>query len=223
MTKNFHLSADINKASSAYNEIKRRILDRVYEPGQKLSEVRLADDFGLGRSPIRTALARLRGEQWIEITPQSGTYVRGLTAKEISEVMELRLILEPQVACMAAGRFEAGKLEGLRAKLNHLVLPVSQDELEKYFDFDLDVHLAIYEAAGNALISGILMGLLDKVHWIRQGRVGSLERRKIVLSDLGSILQSLAEGDGLQAAELMRLHITKVAEFREIPHRRLLR
>ena len=68
-------------AVQAYEQIKGNILDLRYKPGDKLSEARLADELQLGRSPIRAALARLEGEGWIRVLPQSGTFVRELSGK----------------------------------------------------------------------------------------------------------------------------------------------
>ena len=64
---------DLGRAGLVYREIKRRITDLQYQPGDRLSEARLAEELGIGRSPVRTAFARLQGEGWIEISPQSGT------------------------------------------------------------------------------------------------------------------------------------------------------
>ena len=58
-----------NLAVHAYEAIKKRILEFHYRPGERLSEARLANDLGLGRSPIRTALAQLRNDGWISVSP----------------------------------------------------------------------------------------------------------------------------------------------------------
>ena len=209
--------SDISPVGLAYREIKRRILDRIYEPGQKLSEVRLTADLNLGRSPIRTALGRLRGEDWIEITPQSGTYVKGLSSKEISEIVELRLILEPEVARMAAGRTNLQRLKKLQHRLEEYRAHFkANSQLDVYFDLDLEIHMTIYEAAGNALMSNILIGLLDKVRWIQQGSVGSSARREAVLLELSELLGALERQNAEEAAKLMHNHIRKMAEFRGI-------
>src|SRR5437660_3039299 len=89
-------------AALAYKEIKRRIIDVAYPPGTKLSEVQLADEFGFGRSPVRTAFARLQTEGWVTVSPQSGTYVRNLSEAEIAEIYDLRLLLETHATRQAA-------------------------------------------------------------------------------------------------------------------------
>jgi len=69
------MKKDVSSSFLAYTQIKGRIIDVTYQPGERLSETKLAEEFGLGRSPIRTALSRLESEGWVEISPQSGTFV----------------------------------------------------------------------------------------------------------------------------------------------------
>src|SRR5207237_10487935 len=85
-------------AAQVYAAIKKRILERRYSPGERLSEARLVQELGLGRSPIRTALARLKNEGWIAVSPQSGTYIKSLTDKEIQDLVSLRLLHEARAA-----------------------------------------------------------------------------------------------------------------------------
>ncbi|MGH8324150.1 MAG: GntR family transcriptional regulator, partial [Steroidobacteraceae bacterium] len=66
-------------AVAAYRQIKQRIVNLEYQPGEKLSEARLTAELPFGRSPIRSALAQLKSEGWIEVSPQSGSFVRALT------------------------------------------------------------------------------------------------------------------------------------------------
>ncbi len=104
-------------ASITYREIKRRIIDPHYEVGERLSEARLAEDLGVGRSPIRTALLRLKSEGWIDISPQSGTYIKAMTPSEIREVADLRMLLEMRAAGDAATRIsDAAILKDLRVE-----------------------------------------------------------------------------------------------------------
>src|SRR5579862_6817843 len=90
-------AGDSSMAGQAYAAIKRRILDARYVPGERLSEVNLAKELGLGRSPIRTALAKLKSDGWVAVSPQSGTYIKSLGEREIQDLLGLRLLLETHV------------------------------------------------------------------------------------------------------------------------------
>lgn len=203
-------------ADAAYREIKGRIMDRRYAPGEKLSEARLSVELGVGRSPIRTALARLQGEGWIAVSPQSGTYVKGLTEAEINEVFELRLILEPEAAALAAERMESAELDRLKRAFQTFGPTPGEERVDDYLALDLKTHRTIYNASGNQLIAGILLNLLDKVHWIQRGCV-SAPRQVRAYQEIRELLGALERRDSEEAARVMRAHIFHTAQFRSLP------
>jgi DNA-binding GntR family transcriptional regulator len=194
--------------------MKSRIIDRRYAPGEKLSEARLATELGVGRSPIRTALARLQGEGWIAVSPQSGTYVKGLSDTEMNEVFELRLILEPAVAALAAENITQSELAELKQAFDAFDTTKIEERVEDYFQLDLQTHRAIYSAGGNRLISGILTNLLDKVHWIQHGCIGSAARQRSAFDEIRQLLSALEARDPNLAYAAMRNHILRTMAFR---------
>jgi DNA-binding GntR family transcriptional regulator len=123
-------SSDLGRAGVVYRELERRITELHYKPGEKLSEIRLAAELGFGRSPIRTALSRLQSEGWIEVSPQSGTFIRGLSDDEIREILESRLVLEPYLAGLAAKRASDAELARLREAFTAFGERVPRDRLD---------------------------------------------------------------------------------------------
>ncbi|WJR77863.1 GntR family transcriptional regulator [Bradyrhizobium sp. NP1] len=203
-----------SRATAVYREIKRRITDLQYKPGDKLSEAKLAAELGLGRSPVRTALSRLQSEGWIEISPQSGTFVRGLSEQEVGEILETRLVLEAYLAGLAATRIEEAELAKLGRAFDEFGESVSHDRLDEYLDLDLQFHLAVYKAAGNRLIANILVNLIDKVRWIRRASSGSPMRIQDALGEIRAVYQALCARDQAAASAAMRRHIANTIEFR---------
>jgi DNA-binding GntR family transcriptional regulator len=208
-------TGDSGAAGAAYREIKRRIIEFAYSPGEKLSEVRLSNELGIGRSPIRTALARLQSDGWIDVSPQSGTYVRGLSAKEIDDVLEIRLVLETYVAGAAAKRISDGALRKLRRAFDAFGPKVTSDRMNEYLELDLEVHLAIYHAAGNDLITQNLLNLIDKVRWIRRGSTAWPLRIQEAYEEVERILTALEKRNAGAAREAMRQHIQAIIDFRK--------
>lgn len=208
------LTGEHGAAAAAYRELKRRIIESVFAPGEKLSEMRLVAELGVGRSPLRTALARLQSEGWIAVSPQSGTYVRGLSAKDISDVVEMRLVLESHMAELAAKRIEAAELDELRHAFDRFGESVDERGPEAYFDIDLRLHMAIYKAAGNELIARTLLDLLDKILWIRRSAMSDSARLQDALVETRAILEALERRDGKAARRAMRAHIKGIRDFR---------
>jgi len=207
---------ELTRADVVYREIKRRITELQYAPGDKLSEARIAIELGVGRSPVRTAFSRLQGEGWIEVSPQSGSFVKGLNATEIAEILETRLVLESHLAGLAAERITDAELQRLRAAFAAFGDRVTSDRLEDYLDLDLMFHLTIYQAAGNALISRILINLIDKVRWIRRAGGESSTRFQAALIEILDVLKALEARDAKAAAAAMHVHIENAMKFRRL-------
>src|SRR5258708_24821774 len=135
---------DMGRAGIVYREIKRRITELVYKPGDKISEARIAAELGCGRSPVRTAFSRLQSEGWTEISPSSGTFVRGLSPAEVTEILEARILLESYLAGRAARMMSEKELVPLRIAFSPFPDSFPPDRMHQYLELHLHFHLAIY-------------------------------------------------------------------------------
>src|SRR3954447_15910251 len=101
----------------AYEEIKRMILDGEIAPGSFLAARPLATRLEMSTAPVRSALERLDHEGFVTISPQQGAVVRDISFREISELYEIRMALEPFVARRIAGRLKPDQVQRLEACL----------------------------------------------------------------------------------------------------------
>ncbi len=200
-------------ASGAYRRIKDGIIDLTYSPGGKLSEARLTEELGVGRSPIRTALARLETEGWIEVSPQSGTFVRALSAREIDDLSEMRGILEAHCIGLTAERVSDRELQQLSSAFQQLGTEILGGDAEDFIELDNRLHNLSYCIAGNELIEQTLIGLRDKVHWIRRACAMSSKRVLDGFAEIEQIHEALVRRDGAAARKLMKRHIENAARF----------
>lgn len=210
------MNARAAAANSAYDEVKRRIVECVYPPGSKLSEARLAEELGYGRSPVRTAFSRLQAEGWIEVNPQSGTYVRMPSEREIHDIFEIRLLLETHVTSTAARSMEPAELARLRSEFRRLAPRASEPGArasEAFNRLDSLFHGAIYRAAGNELVTSILVNLLEKARWLKNAFPSPPKRWKVAFGEIERVLERLEARDAAGAARLMREHIGNAADF----------
>jgi DNA-binding GntR family transcriptional regulator len=206
----------VSVASATYRELKRRILNLQYRVGERLSETRLAEDLGVARSPIRSALARLKSEGWIEVSPQSGTFIRPMTLKEIREITDLRTMLEMRLARDAATRMSDETLAALRAEFAVHGALIAAGDAEAFIAIDNRLHAEIYDAADNRLIRQILLDLRDKVQWIRRVCAVSFERVQDGFAELEQILAALERRDARGAAQAMHDHVEHAAAFYQL-------
>jgi DNA-binding GntR family transcriptional regulator len=94
-------------ALTAADELRRRILAGEFPDGFQLKQDALAEDFGMSRIPIREALVQLDSEGLVRILPHRGAVVSELSHAEISELFELRALLEPRLLRRSAPRLTA--------------------------------------------------------------------------------------------------------------------
>ena len=204
-------------ATRAYEAIKARIIDCRYAPGTKLSEARLVTELGVGRSPVRTAVARLRSEGWVEVSPQSGSYVKRLSRQEMQEIFDFRVLLETHAARVAATNITAEQLRLLRSRLRALSLidsdVVDDITLQEFNEFDSLVHATIYQAGGNSLVGQVLQNLLEKAQWMKKATPSTPKRLKTLATELRRIVEALEKRDPELAARRVREHIGQAADF----------
>lgn len=211
-------------ADLAYERIKQGILALRYPPGEKLSEVRLAAELELGRSPIRSALSRLEGENWVKVFPQSGTFVREVDPLEVEELAELRLLLETHTTRIAAMHISAAELEQLRGEFDALKAKGAEDHVADFWALDDHFHSTIYRVAGNRRIEEILRNLKDQIRWVRAATATLPGRVKESLLEMDRVLDAMEARDPEAAAEAMSRHIGNIAtSFKTMPRDQISR
>jgi DNA-binding GntR family transcriptional regulator len=142
-------------AETAYETLKRRIRTCDLLPGSRLTEKRLAQELGCGRTSVGEALARLANENFVRVIPRSGYEVTPLTLRDFEEVYEASRILWPAVIALAVERHSSP----LIAQINALQLQSPTDWLEEARPFLQEVT----RGTGNAHLAEICMRLFDEM------------------------------------------------------------
>lgn len=208
-------------------QIEESILKGALKPGDQLpAERELAQNFGVSRTAVREAVKALREKGLVEAYSGRGTFITNGTSQAIRQSLdlmsrigqqeglahlaELRQILEPEIAALAATRIE----DQLLATMREAVATMDRNlhDPDAYIESDLDFHLALAEAAANPLV----LSLLDSI-------VGLLreQRLRIFRIDGGPergqfhhkrILAAIEARDSERAREAMRAHLVQVRE-----------
>jgi DNA-binding GntR family transcriptional regulator len=150
---NVQSPASNSLAETAYETLKRRIRTCELLPGSRLTEKRLAQELGCGRTSVGEALARLASENFVRVIPRSGYEVTPLTLRDFEEVYEASRILWPAVMALAVERHSSP----LIAQINSLQDPT--DWLEGARPFLQEVT----RGTGNAHLAEICMRLFDEM------------------------------------------------------------
>lgn len=197
--------SEATSGAAAYERLRRAIVRLELAPGAAVSEAQLVDAYGFSKAAVRAALARLRAEGLVVAEPRRGHVVAPLTMRDVLEIYDLRLLLEPAAAEVAAGRFERDELARLKALTDPEVDFDDPKSLERFSSANRTIHLAIVEAAGNRRTARIVERLLDDSERARLValRAGAASRGVRARAELQDVLAAVESGDGRRAAELM--------------------
>lgn len=142
-----------NLTDQAYAKILSRIIDLDYVPGQKISEKNIESDIGIGRTPVREAILRLKQGGLITVIPQSGTYVSLIELNRVNDAIFSRRNLESSILQEAAqqdfSEIEKNRLDHLYEELINAAQEHNISAFFKYFD---QIHRSYYVNSNHKMI-----------------------------------------------------------------------
>ncbi len=227
----------IVRTSRLYEQIVQQVEESIHKgalkPGSQLPPEReLAHQFGVSRTAVREAVKALREKGLVEAYPGRGTFVTDGTSHAIRQSLdrmirigqpegstclaEVREILEPEIAALAATRADAEDLTSMHEAVS--IMDKAKRDSDAFIEADLDFHLALAEAAANPLI----LSLIDSI-------VGLLREQRLRVFQVEGgpergqyhhkrILETIERHDPLGAREAMKAHLRQVREdCRELP------
>ncbi|WP_320784410.1 GntR family transcriptional regulator [Streptomyces sp. CRN 30] len=191
----------------AYAYLKETVLTDPAMQGEFLSEQELADRIGVSRTPIREALLLLAAEDLVQLVPKRGARVAPLSGREITELMELRGIVERYAAerVIAGDRRPLRRLEELLERQHGLT---GADQAREFIAVDQQFHMTLVSAVGNGLLDRHYEGLRSRQ--VRAGVVALFNvrnRQDAVLAEHRSILDALVAGDAGGACAAIDAHL----------------
>jgi DNA-binding GntR family transcriptional regulator len=196
------------QAERAYQALRRRIIRCELAPGQAFTEASIAEELGLGRTPVREALARLSRDGFVVVAPRAGCRVAQVTLGDVMELFELREPLEAKVAELAAARIDEPALAELQ-RLTDVPFVHDADDaagLAAFLGANTAFHAALARVAGNGRLAATLDGIadqLERLHWLG---VPTSPRVNDLLGEHREMIAALAARDGERAAALAVRH-----------------
>jgi DNA-binding GntR family transcriptional regulator len=185
------------------------ILGHQLPPGTQLVEERLAGVFGVSRTKIRQALARLAHDSIVTVIPNRGAFVSSPTVAEARDVFEARRLIEPDLVRRLAGSANAAEIERLRAHVAFESVARAANDRRAIIRLSGDFHQIIAELAGNGFLARTMREL------------ETLTCLVIILYDApnvpscphhehSGIIDAIEAHDGERAAQLMLDHLNHV-------------
>lgn len=209
----------VSLADQVFEKLENDIITGVYPKGEILTELKLVEQLGVSRTPIREALRRLEQERLIAESGK-GSVVLGITMDDLIDIMEIRQRIEGLIAYYATVNMtEEGKNE-LKSLSELQDFYYNKSDLEHLRQIDDKFHLAIYNYSGRTVLRDTLIPLHRKTQRYRRLSISNDSRLKFSVREHREILNAIMNNDPQLAAELMTQHITNaknsmIARYRE--------
>jgi DNA-binding GntR family transcriptional regulator len=190
--------ADAMRAALAAGEMR---------PGVVYSAPALASRFGVSATPVREALLDLAKEGLVEAVRNKGFRVSTVSAADLDEIYQLRLLLEVPGVAQLAGTADAGELAALRPAADAILAAAERGDVTGYVEADTRFHLGLLELLDNRRLVAIVRNLRE------QGRMYGLRPLAVrgqmaaAAREHHALLEHLAAGDAAGTEKLMRRHL----------------
>ena len=199
-------------ADQVFDKLENDIIQGVYTRGEILTELKLVEQLGVSRTPIREALRRLEQERLIEDTGK-GSRVLGITMEDLEDIMNIRERIEGLAAYYATVNLTD---EG-RKELAHIVdlqeFYFSKEDKEHLRQVDDAFHDMICELSRRSVISDTLIPLMRKTRRYRRGAIDNWERTTLTMNEHKAIFQAISSGNAELAQELATAHIVHAKRY----------
>jgi len=202
----------ISLKDKAYIAIKDAILTLRLEPGTPLVETQLAKQLGISKTPVRDALQELEREGFVARVAFKGTYVTEVTLEDLTEIFQLRAVLEGLAARLAAPLFAPEELDQIAQKLTASEAALAAGDLTLCSECGKALHDAIVDKADSQRLASIHHNLDDHVQRFRiiSDQIGGRLHKSV--KEHRRVLDALRKQDPEAAEAAMRNHLSSVLQ-----------
>lgn len=201
--KNFRTAS---LADQVYEKIEDDIIYGVYKRGEVLTEMKLAENLGVSRTPIREALRRLEQERLIEDCGK-GSLVLGITKDDLMDIMDIRLRIEGLATLYAAMNITQEGIEELTHLMDLQEFYHAKKDIARLQAVDDEFHTAIIRLSKRNVITDTLIPLHRKTRLYRKIAMEDHKRSPKTLQEHREIYEAIISGDAPLAKALMKKHI----------------
>lgn len=191
----------------AAEEIRSRIVRGAFQLGELLSEITLANELGVSKTPVREALMQLKREGLVEVHPQRGTFVFSMTADEVIKLSELRTILESAALRLALERNAPLLASRWKTIVEQMDKALRLADAERYRTLDGTFHRTIFDLAGNPFLTDAFDMIAFRIQALRNRLSLDPALNSTSFAEHLELLRLVGEGDHGAAEALLVRHV----------------
>lgn len=198
--------------SQVFTRIRQDILCGRYSRGEELIEASVGAELGVSRTPVREALRQLALEGLVEIVPNKGAFVTGISAEDVRDIYQIRSKLEGLCARWAAKNITKEQLEAMEETAYLSEFHAEKEHYGQVFELDGRFHELLYEASHSRILSHELSDFHQYVQVVRKLSIANRERSKKCNQEHHRILDAMRAKDEDLAEQLATQHILNTME-----------
>ena len=209
MAKDFTLDSEsyLPLRDEVFFTLRDLILKGEFKPGDRLMEIPLADKLGVSRTPVREAIRLLEREGLAITIPRRGAQVARMTEKDLSDVLEVREVLDELAVEKACKNFNDETMEKLTASMEIFKKAVSEDDPKAIVEADEGFHRVIYEAADNPRLMSIVDNLKEQMYRFRFEYVKKEKNYDKLIEEHTALIDGMKKGDVSFVKNVMHTHL----------------
>lgn len=195
-----------------FHKLREDILSGKYEEHEELKEVAIGDEMGVSRTPVREAFRQLELEGLIQIIPNRGAYVTGITEKDVKDIYMMRSKLEGLCARWATEHITAEQMDEMEENVYLAEFHAGKGHLEQLAALDNRFHEIMYEACNSKILEHQLKDLHQYVLRVRKKTLSSASRGPQSNEEHKAICEAIKEKNADLAEKLAHQHMINAYE-----------
>ena len=201
-----HISVDI----LAYNSLKESILNNNLKSGQKIKQAKMAESLGISRIPLRQALAKLESEGLVISLPRRGYYVREIKSNELSEILDIRGVIESIAINLIIDNLNQDIEKKLIEFLKSFQQAYEKNNIDEYYVIDRKFHYYLIEASGSNILRKV--SNITNIQVLRYIRGFELDI-ETSLKHHKRLISFITNKNFQEASDLIKKHFNRVKEL----------
>lgn len=195
-----------------YLVLEERILSGKIAPGESIKEIKLSRELGVSRTPVREALQRLDREGLIQLIPNKGAVVLGISEQDLIDIYKIRMRLEGLAARIAAEKRDEALCRELCDNIDLTGFYMAKGDIEKVKNLDSEFHDIIYRCCESRMLGKTLSELHRYIASYRKLSLAASGRIEHSLSEHKEIYDAIVAGNAEAADALMSEHVARALE-----------
>lgn len=207
----YDLKSEVNDKYSlrgrVFQKLREDILSGKYKEHEELKEVAIGEELGVSRTPVREAFRQLELEGLIQIVPNKGAYVTGITAKDVKDIYMIRSLLEGLCARLATEKITTEQMEEMEENIYLADFHAQKGHMDQMAELDNRFHDILYEACDSKLLEHTLKDYHQYVLRVRQKTLSNNTRGRASNDEHRQIMEAIKAGDADKAEQLANRHM----------------